>query len=493
MKARSASPFSWSTALAIVLFALCSVAGEVSVRPVAFSNQSQAPAFAGAASPSCIIPLFSLPLAPEDTPARDPFPPAGSPLTLPVPEELFSCTVPALPVSTDENKVPPREAIKEDQQALKAAGEQQGTQIEGLQTRQQHQGHALSQLGKEVATLTSAQLHLTNTIAAIRNDAAKRTPHFSFAQTVALASGGVLALSVLGIVIVRVVGSRPPSPLPTLKTPNHGTTLVAPVDTGEESGLPDIHMALHYLSTPKHEDRIASASCPGLHVLVVADGASSFRGEGTAVSGGGGAAAAIAAKVAITHLTERLHPALGTTELLACLFDCFAAVNTALEYHNGAASIPGATTLLFAALWQADSGVWYWLYGNIGDGVLLLLHTGQLLSSWPLSTPLLSRQSNGTTTITLPGYAAAGIAPSIGLRPHVPGDMLLIGSDGLDHLDTVTKHADRLTFANYLWTRIRSDPLSLSTHLKALPEGRTDASWQTALTLDDTTLGILWS
>jgi hypothetical protein len=71
--------------------------------------------------------------------------------------------------------------------------------------------------------------------------------------------------------------------------------------------------------------------------------------------------------------------------------------------------------------------------------------------------------------------------------------MLLIGSDGLDHLDTVTKHADRLSFQNYLWTRIRSDRSHLSTLLQGLPEGRTDAPWRNALTLDDTTIGILWS
>jgi hypothetical protein len=494
VKVRFARFLSSSLTLAIVLPSLYSVAGEESARPVPFPNQSQAPAFAGAwASPSYILPLFSPAPAIEDTLDRALFLHAESPLPPPVSEELFSCTDPVPPVSTDENSVPTLAALQEGQKALQATVEQQGTQIAGLQTLQLQQGQELSQLGNDVAMLKSDQMHLTNTIAAIRNDAAKRQAHVSFAQTVALASGGVLALSVLGIVIVRLAGSRPPAPLPTLKTPCRKTTPVAPVDTGVACGLPDIHMALHYLSTPKHEDRIAAASCPGLHVLVVADGASSCQGEGTAVSGGGGEAAAIAVMVAITHLTEHLHPALGITALLESLFDCFASVNTSIEHHNEAASIPGATTLLFAALWQADSGMWYWLYGNIGDGVLTLLHTTQLLSGWPLSTPLLSKQSNGTTTITLPGYAAAGIAPSIGIAPHVPGDMLLIGSDGLDHLDTVTKHTDRLTLANYLWTRIRSDRSHLLTHVKALPEGRTDAPWQTALTLDDTTIGILWS
>jgi len=394
---------------------------------------------------------------------------------------------------TDENSVPTPAAINVDQKALQAAVWEQGTQIEELLTRALQQGQQLEELGRDVATLTGHQLHLTNTIAAIRNNAEQKPPSSSLAKHVALASGVVLALSLLGIVIVRVAGSRPPKPLLLVKTTCHGTKPVAPVPAGEVCALPDIHMALHYLSTPKHEDRIASASCPGLHVLVVADGASSYRGEGTELSGGGAEAAALAVKVAITYLTDHLHPALGITELLATLTGCFATATIALEKHNGAASIPGATTLLIAALWQAGTGMWYWLSGNIGDGVLILLHTGQLLSGWPLSTPLLSKQSNGTTTITLPGYAAAGIMPSLSVRPWVPGDMLLIGSDGLLHLDTVTKHTDRLSFQNYLWTRIRSDRPHLSTNVQALPEGRTDAPWQNALTLDDTTIGILWS
>jgi hypothetical protein len=473
MKARTARFLPWSAALSVVLSALYSFAGEACVSLDALVNQSQAPATAGAfASPACISSLFSPALAP-DAPGRAP---TESPLPPPVPEEeLFSSAVPVPPVSTGENSVPTPAAIHDDQKALQAAFWELGTHIEGLLTRVRHHGQQLEELSRDVATLTGHQQRFTKTIAAI------------------LASGVVLTLSVLGIVIVRVAGSHPPTPLLLAKTTCHGTKPVAPVPARESCALPDIHMALSYLSTPKHEDRIASASCPGLHVLVVADGASSYRGEGVERSGGGAEAAALAVKVAITYLTDHLHPALGLTEALATLTGCFATATTALEKHNGAASIPGATTLLIAALWQERTGRWYWLSGNIGDGVLTILHTSQLLSGWPLATPLLSKQSNGTTTITLPGYAAAGIMPSLSVRPRFPGDMLLIGSDGLLHLDTVTKHTDHLSFHNYLWTQIRGDRPHLSTTVHQLPEGRTDAPWQNALTLDDTTLGILWS
>jgi hypothetical protein len=71
--------------------------------------------------------------------------------------------------------------------------------------------------------------------------------------------------------------------------------------------------------------------------------------------------------------------------------------------------------------------------------------------------------------------------------------MLLIASDGLLHLDTVTKHTDHLSFQNYLWTQVRNNRPHLSAILHQLSEERTDAPWQNALTLDDTTIGILWS
>jgi hypothetical protein len=419
VKACTARPLPWSTALSVVLFALCGFAGEVCVSLVAFANQSQAPAFAGAsASPPCpegvqgtsvstlcvdgsyyihwVLPgqtlthSFSPTPASEDTLVSDPLPPFESPLSPPVPEEeLSSSPVQVPPLSTDENRDHAHAAFQDGQKALEMTVWQQGTSIEQLLTSKLQHGWQLEQLEREVAKLKSDQLHLRDTIAAIYNDAEKRQAYSSFVKNVALASGVVFTLTLLGIVIYRMVGSRPPEPLPSPQTPCYGTKPRAPVPACQEGNpLPDIHMALHYLSTPKHEDRIVSASCPGLHVLVCADGASSYRGEGTERSGGGGEAAAIAAKVAITHLTDHLHPALGITELLAHLHDCFAKAHTALVHHNGAASIPGATTLLFAALWQAESGVWYWLYGNIGDGVLTLLHTTQLLSGWPLSTPL---------------------------------------------------------------------------------------------------------
>ena len=68
-----------------------------------------------------------------------------------------------------------------------------------------------------------------------------------------------------------------------------------------------------------------------------------------------------------------------------------------------------------------------------------------------------------------------------------------MGSDGLDHLDTVTKHCDRLSFTNYLWQELRHDPAHIAMVLEEMPLGRQDAPWRNALALDDTTIGILWA
>ena len=178
--------------------------------------------------------------------------------------------------------------------------------------------------------------------------------------------------------------------------------------------------------------------------------------------------------------------------MLCCLEDCFRASCRALEQSNASAQTPGATTLLIAVLCQAG-GRWYWLYGHVGNGVLALLHTRERLSSWPVATSLLSKHSNGVMTVTLPGYGTQGVLPSMGVRPHRPGDLLVCGSDGLDHLDTVTKHTDRLTFLNYLYKLIQANRLSLDQGLTALVAGRDDKEWHNALALDDITIGLIWA
>ena len=228
--------------------------------------------------------------------------------------------------------------------------------------------------------------------------------------------------------------------------------------------------------------------------MVVADGASSsLECTGREISGGGREAAQIAARAALTYLTGHLLPALSIEEMVARLLECFRQAQTALERHNASTTTPGGTTLLIALLCQAGNGRWYWLYGNLGNGVLALLHAQQLLSGWPIHTPLLTRQSDGNTTITLPGYETHGYRPSVGVRPHNPGDILVMGSDGLDHLNTVTVKYDRLYFLNYLWKHIQDEPADMERSLQGLQTGRTDAPWQNALALDDTTIGILWS
>jgi hypothetical protein len=124
---------------------------------------------------------------------------------------------------------------------------------------------------------------------------------------------------------------------------------------------------------------------------------------------------------------------------------------------------------------------------------MVLLHTEPLLAGWPIHTPLLSKQANGVTTITLPGDGPEGVLPALGVRPYRAGDLLVLGSDGLDHLDTVTKKCDRLSFPNYLWKHIHDEYASVDMRLREMQQGRTDPAWQNALALDDTTIGILWA
>ena len=305
---------------------------------------------------------------------------------------------------------------------------------------------------------------------------------------------GACTLAIVGVVLYRVWVSRSPKPVHPLALNGHDIQPIAPPDEPlGNSALTDITIATRYLSTPKHEDVILTASAPRLYALVLADGATSYRCSGGEISGGGRLAAEIAAHTALTYLTRHMLPSPGVPEMMTNLHDCFSAVNTALEEHNASTCIPGGTTLIIALLCQGGNGLWYWVYGNLGNGVLALLHAPPLLDGWPIHTPLLTKQSNGVTTLTLPRYATKGYRPAIGCRPHVPGDMLIMGSDGLEHLDTVTKKCDRLYFTNYLWQQIRHDRSRLDMVLHSLQHGRVEAQWRNALSLDDATIGILWA
>jgi len=124
---------------------------------------------------------------------------------------------------------------------------------------------------------------------------------------------------------------------------------------------------------------------------------------------------------------------------------------------------------------------------------MALLHTGHCLSSWPVTTALLSKHSNGVITITLPGEGGGNIRPAVGVRPHHPGDLLVIGSDGLEHLDAVTKHCDRLIFLNFLWQHVQHHRSSLEKRLNGLENCRDDEPWRKALALDDTSIAVLWA
>jgi hypothetical protein len=257
------------------------------------------------------------------------------------------------------------------------------------------------------------------------------------------------------------------------------------------SAVPSVQLAIQYLATPKGEDCLLPVFAQGLCALALADGASNYRREGKEFSGGGGDAARIAAREALRHLFHETYSGRGLSGMLACLQECFTVAATALGRHNDTAPIPGAATLILAVLWQDGDGRWYWLYGNVGDGFLSLLHSRERLAGWPVETRLLTKHANGLTTITLPDFASHGFAPSVGLRPHRPGDIILAGSDGLEHLETVTKKCDRLSLPNYLYQKLRDDPSPLPIALRHIAEGRKDAQWQNALALDDTTIGLI--
>jgi hypothetical protein len=373
------------------------------------------------------------------------------------------------PVIADETSVQALADLKDSLTALKAAVQEQGRHIKELIERQEQQAHAL---------------------ATLRNDVEK---FLSLAMTVALAVALIISLTIIGVLLLQLSHTHPSPSVPSVEQAVEDIVPVAlPKASPQECPHVERHIATRYLSTPKEEDVIVTDVAPHRSVIVLADGATSIRCKGGELSGGGRQAAQIAARAALTYLTDHLRPCLALHELLATLHACFSEAQSALEQHNTTATTPGGTTLLIALLCPAGDGRWYWLYGNLGNGVLLLLHSTQLLAGLPIHTPLLTKQSNGGTTITLPAHASTGYLPSIGVRPHRPGDLLLIGSDGLDNLNKVTKK-DSYDFHNYLWTQIHDGRSHLDDCLQSLQTGRQDTQWQNALAQDDTTIGILWA
>ena len=426
----------WCGGFGIVVLALAVLAGG-SFRDVAFAARTKAPSSQKATTPAS--------RATAHTP----------------PERTAETSVQALADLTDSLT------------ALKAAVQEQARHIEQLTGRQEQQTDALD---------------------AWRADAEKVLSRAYRERTLTLAMAGVISLTIIGVLLLRPSHSHPPRPVPESQTAGQVTPPppIPPMPRQEREPM-DIQTAACCLSCPKGEDVILRAGAAHFSALVLADGATTLRRNGAEQAGGGGQAAELAARTAITYLTRSLLPAMDIEQMLTLLEDCFRDVRTALEESNAPAQTPGATTLLIGMLCQAADNRWYWLYGHVGNGVLALLHTKELLSSWPIHTPLLSKHTNGVITITLPGDEAAGFFPSVGVKPHRMGDLLVIGSDGLDHLDTLTKHADQLTFLNYLWKIVRDERSGLKRVLAGLGNGRMDGQWQKALELDDTTIGMLWA
>jgi hypothetical protein len=446
----------WFSVSGILVFALGVAAGELSFSQVAFAAQTKAPSSQGAPASRAT--------------ARTP------------------------PVRTDETSVQALTDLKDSLKALNAAVQEQGRRLEELIERQEQQEKHLTQLVSDIAMLTSRQEQQTDALAAVRTDAEEVLSRAYRERTVALAVAGVFTLVTLGAFLFFVYPGRPLPPVSPVKTAaGDAPPVVTPTKCTDQRASLNIQTAACSLSSPKGEDVILRAKGAHFSAIVIADGASTLRRSGSEHSGGGGQAAELAAKTAVTYLTRKLLPAMGIGQMLTLLEDCFRDVRTALEEYNAPAQTPGATTLLIGMLCQAGDGRWYWLSGHVGNGVLALLHTKERLSSWPIHTPLLTRHTNGVTTITLPGDKEQGFFPSVGVRLHRMGDLLVIGSDGLDHLDTLTKQRDRLTFLNYLWKIVQDERSSLERALKALETDRQDEQWQKALVLDDTTIGMLWA
>jgi hypothetical protein len=413
----------------------------------------------------------------------------------PVPEEQASIsTTQAPPLNSDETIIPTLADIKDGQTSLKAALGEQATRLTELTGLVQQYDRQFMQFGDDLAVLKRGMEQQRIAINALQNEVEKTPTLWAPVNTILLTVVGVFTLATIGAFLFFVSPGRPSPPAPTVQTAAHAIPPVPNLTKSrKERATMDIQTATCSLSSPKGEDVIRSAGGPHYSALVAADGATTLRFGGEEKSGGGAQAAEIAVQTAITSLTSDLLPAMRVEELLSLLEECFRDARTALKHSNALARTPGATTLLIVLLCQAADGRWYWLSGHVGNGVLALLHTEQLLSSWPIHTPLLSKHTNGVTTITLPGYEEQGYRPSVSVRPHRPGDLLVIGSDGIDHLDAVTKHGDQLTFLNYLFKHIRDERAGLERALKTLATGRQDAQWRNALSLDDTTIGILWA
>ena len=553
MQSRSPRMMPWFAPCGIVVLALGALAGVISFRNVAFAAQTPAPSSLGAAVSASPVCPFSgplpFPLSPREARLRCVYriaagdtlstiarhfattpetlsrlnrkrlvsgqkpitnrnaltagalllipPPLASPAPAPATPHASSQPTEAhespVPTPVEEKIVKTREALQEAQTSLTAAlGEQTTRLVELIELARQY-GQQLVHIGDNLAELTHMLEQQRIALAALQNDVEKTQSRWAPGNAVLLVVGGLYTLVTIVALLGAAALSHSPH-APSVETTASSLAPVAAPTMSPRNPFPmDIRIAACSLSSPKGEDVVLSAEEAHFSAIVVADGASSALCGGAELSGGGAQAAQIAAKTAITYLKNNLLPAMGIKEMLSLLEDCFSTARTALEHTNASAPTPGATTLLIGMLCQTPDGRWYWLFGHVGNGVLALLHTEQRLSSWPVATPLLSKHANGRTTITLPGYETQGVLPSVGVRLHRPGDLFVIASDGLDHLDTVTKHADRLTFLNYLWKIVQDERSGLERGLKALVTGRDDKEWQNALALDDTTIGILWA
>ena len=429
---------------------------------------------------------------------------AGALLLLPPP--VPSST----PADTPEPAVPPPAPGDQEPPSAVTPGTQEHIGQAQLVERQEQHARDDDGLASVKRGLEQQRIALD----ALGRDAQKTRSRQSI-NTGLLAVCGVLTIGTLSVLFASGIlnypgllpgppgGQTAPAPPPSFTTslsPLRGSTNISVTEGHEQistaglvlpgSPLPslDIQSAWRCLSSPKGEDVIRSARDSHYAAFALADGASSLRWEGGEITGGGAIAASIAAESAITCLTHHLCAVMGIEDMLGLLEEAFRDAREALGRSNASAEVPGATTLLIALLAQTGDGGWYWFTGHVGNGVLALIHTGQLLSSWPVTTALLSKHSNGVNTIMLPGVDGTCLHPALCARPHQPGDMLVIGSDGLEYLNAVTWNDDKMTFVNYLWKRV-GDRSCLERCLRNLGNG--DGHFTKALSIDDTTIGVI--
>jgi protein phosphatase len=156
-----------------------------------------------------------------------------------------------------------------------------------------------------------------------------------------------------------------------------------------------------------NEDRVLVRESQGIVLLAVADGV------------GGGPGGEVAADAAVQELASRFFD--GTGSLEERLTDAFREANTAVLRAADASGMPAAASTLVAAAVRGDRAI----IANLGDSRAYLVRSG--------AARQLTQDHSGDIAHGITRFVGddRGVQPDVFVEDLLPGDRLLLCSDGL--------------------------------------------------------------